>query len=96
MRENIATLTAYATSLIERGIKQDTLEGRFEIILRDQNTVRVRDYFKAHEYDVVIYKNRLFCQTEELAKCEHIGFVLSDPQVIQRAKELGVRLRKKA
>jgi hypothetical protein len=93
-KQDIATLSTYAQKLLERGILQDTTEGRFEVLSRDQNSILVRDYFKGKNFEVVIRKTKVFCETEQQSDCEHVGFVLSDPEVIERAKQLGVKLRK--
>lgn len=93
--EDIKSFTAYAQKILEKGIEQDVLEGRFEITERFESTVVVMDYFRRKRAEVLINKKGgLFCELDDESNCDHIGFVLSDPSVIKRARELGVRLRK--
>ena len=92
--EDIKSYTAYAQRLLEKSIEQDTLEGRFRIADRYENTVVVRDYYRVKNAEVVIKSGKLFCELDRTGDCDHVGFILSDPQVIKRAKELGVKLRR--
>jgi hypothetical protein len=93
--EDIKSYTAYAQKILEKGIEQDVLEGRFEIIERFENTVVVMDFYRRKRVEVHINKkDRLYCELDGAGNCDHVGFVLSDPAVIKRAKELGVKLRK--
>ncbi len=92
--EDIKSYTAYAQKLLERAIEQDVLEGRFEIKDRIENKVTVRDYFKLKDAEVLIKQGKLYCMLDQTGDCDHVGFVLSDPSVIKRAKDLGVKLRK--
>jgi hypothetical protein len=92
--EDIKSYTAYAQKLLEKAIEQDVLEGRFEISDRIENKIIVKDYYKGKTAEVVIKQGRLYCLLDESGDCDHVGFVLSDPSVIKRAKELGVKLRK--
>jgi hypothetical protein len=95
---NVESFTAYAQQLIEKGVEEDLLEPRFEIVNRFENEIRVRDYFLAK--DAVIRLNVegpyavVFCELDKTGKCPHVGFVLSDPKVLKDAKEHGVALRK--
>lgn len=91
---DVATISTYAQMLIERGIKQDTTEGRFEIVSKEQNSILVRDYYKAKDFEVIIRKGKVLCETEQESDCDHVGYVLHDPEVIERAKQLGVKLRR--
>ena len=93
--ENIKSYSAYAQNILEKGIEMDLLEGRFEITERFENTVVVRDYYKAKRVEVMLNKRGyLFCELDHVSDCDHVGFVLSDPGVIKRARDLGVKLRK--
>jgi hypothetical protein len=93
--EDIKSFTAYAQKILEKGIEQDILEGRFEIIERFENTIVVMDYFRGKSAEVSINKRgKLFCELDRESNCDHVGFVLSDPSVIKRARKLGVKLRK--
>ena len=92
--EDIKSYTAYAQKLLEKAIEQDVLEGRYEIIDKIDNKVVVKDYYKIKNVEVMIKQGRLFCTLDESGDCDHVGFVLSDPSVMKRAKELGVKLRK--
>ena len=92
--EDIKSYTAYAQKLLERSIEQDLLEGRFEIAEKYENKVLVKDYFRMRNAEIVIRGNRVFCELDKTGDCDHVGFVLSDPYVVKRAKELGVKLRK--
>lgn len=92
--EDIKSYTAYAQKLLEKAIEQDVLEGRFEITDRIENKVEVKDHFKGKTAEIVIRQGKLFCMLDQTGECEHVGYVLSDPSVIKRAKELGVKLRK--
>jgi hypothetical protein len=95
--EDIKSYTGYAQKLIENGIERDILasqEGRFEIIERYDNKLMVRDHYRVKYAEVAIRGGRLYCSLDETGDCDHVGFVLSDPDVIRRAKELGVKLRK--
>ena len=92
--EDIKSYTAYAQKLLERAIEQDVLEGRFEIKDRIENKVIVKDYYKLKDAEVLIKHGKLFCMLDQAGDCDHIGFVLSDPSVVKRVKELGVKLRR--
>lgn len=92
--EDIKSYTAYAQKLLDKAIEQDTLEGRFEIFSFDGDIVSVRDYFRRKDAEVVIRQSKVFCRLDESGDCDHVGYVLSDPTVLKRAKQLGVRLRK--
>lgn len=92
--DDIKSYTAYAQKLLERSIEQDMLEGRFEIAGRYENKILVRDHYKMKNAEVLIKGNRVFCDLDRIGDCDHVGFVLADPYVIKRAKELGIKLRK--
>jgi hypothetical protein len=92
--EDIKSYTAYAQKLLEKAIEQDVLEGRFEITDRIENKVEVKDHYKGKIAEIVIRQGKLYCMLDQTGECEHVGYVLSDPSVIKRAKELGVKLRK--
>ena len=94
--EDIRSYTGYAQSLLERAIEQDALEGRFEIIAREDDKAVVKDYFRLKDAEIVIRGGKVFCRLDETGDCDHVGFVLSDPAVVKRAKQLGVKLRKAA
>ena len=79
---------------LEKAIEQDTIEGRFEIRSFDGDSILVKDYFKGKDAEVVIRQSRLFCRLDESGDCDHVGYVLSDPTVLKRANQLGVKLRK--
>lgn len=102
-RENIRTLTEYARARLLRGVEEDILEGRFEIVGRyEDNTVAVMDYYEQVKVEVAIQPGKeagggtmeVYCRHDRSGDCDHVGFVLADVDVIKRAKELGVRLRK--
>ena len=93
-KHHVTTYTAYAQKRLEDAILEDTLEGRFEITEKEEDSLTVRDYFKNKNAIVQIKHGRVFCQLDETGNCEHVGFVLANPKIIQRAKELGVKLRK--
>lgn len=93
--EEIKSFTAYAQKILEKGIEQDVLEGRFEITERFENMVVVMDYFRGKHAEILINKRgTLVCELDKKTNCDHVGFVLSDPSVIKRAEELGIKLRK--
>ena len=92
--EDIKSYTAYAQKLLEKAIEQDMFEGRFEILTFDGDMVLVKDHYKLKSAEVVIRQSRLYCRLDESGDCDHVGYVLSDPFVLKRAKELGVTLRK--
>jgi hypothetical protein len=93
--EDIKSYTSYAQKLLEFAIEQDTLEGRFRMISFDDNVIRVRDYFRQKDAEVeIIEKSKVYCRLDETGNCDHVGFVLANPLVVRRAKELGVKLRK--
>ncbi|HXQ92903.1 MAG TPA: hypothetical protein VN739_07830 [Nitrososphaerales archaeon] len=92
--EDIKSYTAYAQKLLEKAIEQDSIEGRFEIQGRQDDTIQVKDYYKLRNAEVVFRQNKVYCRLDESGDCDHVGFVLSDPGVVRRATELGVRLRK--
>ena len=97
---NVSTFTAYAQKLIERGVEEDILESRFEIVNRFENEIRVRDYFLAK--DAIVRLNVegpyavVYCELDKTGKCPHVGFVLSDAEALKVAKERGITLRKSA
>jgi hypothetical protein len=100
-RENIRTATEYARSRLIRGIEEDTLEGRFEIVAKRENSVDVMDYYEGMKTEVAIELGKgasgtmdVFCRHDASGDCDHVGFVLADADVIKRAQELGVKLRK--
>lgn len=93
-KENIKSYSAYAQKLLERAIDQDVLEGRFEIINKFENTVSVKDYYKMKEAEVTLKGGKVFCELDHTSDCDHVGFILSDPEIIKRAQQLGVKLRK--
>ncbi len=93
-RYDVTTHTSYAQKLIELGMKQDTIEDRFEIISKNENVITVRDYYKAKDFEVVIRKGKVYCESDQDSECQHIGFVMADPEVRERAKQLGVKLRR--
>jgi hypothetical protein len=92
--EDIKSYTAYAQKLLEKAIEQDTIEGRFKITNMIEDKVIVRDYYRAKTAEVQIKNGRVYCLLDESSDCDHVGYVLSDPVVLKRAKELGVKLRK--
>lgn len=101
-RENIRTLTEYARARLLRGVEEDVLEGRFEIIGRhEDNIIAVMDYYEQVKVEVAIQPRSgsddtmdVYCRHDRSGDCDHVGFVLADVDVIKRARELGVRLRK--
>lgn len=93
-KENIKSYTAYAQKLLGRAIDQDILEGRFEIINKFESSVSVRDYYKMKEAEVSLKGGKVFCELDHTSDCDHVGFILSDPEIIKRAQQLGVKLRK--
>lgn len=93
--DDIKSYSAYAQKLLEYALEQDTLEGRFRTLSFENNIVCVRDYFRQKDAEVEIKeKSKVYCRLDETGDCDHVGFVLANPFVIKRAKELGVRLRK--
>ena len=58
------------------------------------DVIQVKDYYKLKNAEIVIRQNKVYCRLDESGDCDHVGFVLSDPAVIRRARELGVKLRK--
>jgi hypothetical protein len=99
-RYNVTTLTGYAQALIERALKAEEAEARFEIVNRFENHTMVRDYFLVKDADVVIRsggKGRyatVYCELDKSGKCPHVGVVLADPEVVERAKNYGLVLRR--
>jgi hypothetical protein len=100
-RENIRTLTEYARARLLRGVEEDILEGRYEILGRYEDTIAVMDYYEQVKVEVAIQPRGgsegtmdVYCRHDRSGDCDHVGFVLADVDVIKRAKELGVRLRK--
>ena len=100
VKENIATVTGYAKWLIQRGIQEVQIEqeGRFEIVNHADNSIDVRDYFLARDAQVTIAVDGpyavLRCNLDNTGKCPHVGFVLSDPGVVDTAKRRGLTLRR--
>lgn len=93
-KENIKSYTAYAQKLLGKAIDLDILEGRFEIINRYDDRVELRDYFKVKDVEVSLKGGRVFCEKDNTGECIHTGFVLGDAEIIRRANELGLKLRK--
>jgi hypothetical protein len=93
--EDIKSYTAYAQRLLERGIERDLLEGRFEIANKYDDSITVRDHYRMKEAEVILKGGKVFCELDRSGDCDHVGFVLSDPETIKRAKQLGVKLRRK-
>jgi hypothetical protein len=93
-KQDIKSYTAYAQKLLERAVDQDILEGRFAIINRWEDGVEVRDYFRAKDVEVSLKGGRVFCEKDQTGECIHTGYVLADPEIIKRAQELGIKLRK--
>lgn len=93
--EDIKSYSAYAQKLLEFALDQDTLEGRFRMLSLDGNLIEMRDYFRQKDTRVeIMEKRKLYCRLDETDSCEHVGYVLANPSVVKRAKELGVKLRK--
>lgn len=92
--EDIKSYTAYAQKLLEKAIEQDSIEGRFEIQSMEGDVIQLKDYYKMKNVELVIKQNKVYCRSDESGDCDHVGFVLSDPHVLKRATELGVKLRK--
>lgn len=94
----VTTFTGYAQHLIEKGLEDDLLETRFEIVNRFENEIRVRDYFLAK--DAIVQLNvegpygTVFCALDKTGRCPHVGFVLSDSDVLKIVKERGISLRR--
>ncbi|MDG7022557.1 MAG: hypothetical protein JRN07_04065 [Nitrososphaerota archaeon] len=99
-RYNVTTLTGYAQVLIERALRAEESEARFEIVNRFENHTMVRDYFLVRDADVVIRSGgsgrfaTVYCELDRTGKCPHVGVVLSDPEVVERAKDYGLVLRR--
>jgi hypothetical protein len=92
---DIKSYTAYAQTLLEQAIEQDVQEGRFKILDLEGNIIHLKDYFRMKDVEVeIMEKSRVYCRLDETGRCDHVGFVLANPSVIKRAKELGVKLRK--
>ena len=94
----VSTFTGYAQRLIERGLEEDLLETRFEVVNRFENEIRVRDYFLAK--DAIVRLNvegpygTVYCELDNTGRCPHVGFALSDPDVLKIVKERGITLRR--
>ena len=88
------TFTEYANRLVQRGLALENADGRFEILQKVENTVTVRDYYKGKDFDVILKSGRVFCLSDRESDCDHVGFVLADPEIIKRAKDMGVKLRR--
>lgn len=84
--EDIKSYTAYAQKLLEKAIEQDILEGRFEIEVRIHDKVVVIDHYRGKTAEVQIKQRKLFCLFDQTGDCDHVGFVLSDPSVLKRAR----------
>ena len=93
-KQDIKSYTAYAQKLLERAIDLDVLEGRFEIVNRYVDRVELRDYFKVKDVEVSLKGGRVFCEKEQSGECIHTGFVLGESEIIKRANELGLKLRR--
>ena len=93
-RYDAVTFTEYANRLVQRGLALENADGRFEILQKVENTVTVRDYYKGKDFDVVLKSGRVFCLSDKESDCDHVGFVLADPEIIKRAKDMGVKLRR--
>ena len=100
-RYNVTTLTGYAQALIQRALKAEESESRFEIVNRFENRTLVRDYFLVKDAEVVIRSPggsgryaTVYCELDRTGKCPHVGVVLSDPEVVERAKDYGLVLRR--
>jgi hypothetical protein len=93
--EDIKSYSAYAQQLLEFAIDQDIQEGRFKIISLDNNVVYLKDYYRMKDVEVEIReRSKVYCRLDQTGNCDHVGFVLANPLVIKRARELGVKLRK--
>lgn len=93
--EDIKSYSAYAQKLLGYALEQDTMEGRFRTLSFEDSVVWVRDYFRQKDAEIEIReKSRVYCRLDDTGNCDHVGFVLANPLVIKRAKELGVKLRK--
>jgi hypothetical protein len=94
----VTTFTAYAQKLIERGLEEDLLESRFEIVSRFGGEVKVRDYFLQKDAFVRLNSegpySTVYCELDTTGNCPHVGFVLSDPGVVQAARDHGLVFRK--
>ena len=89
----IKSPTAYASRLLERGLLQDSLQGYYEIIDTADDSIYVKDYRKKERIVTVeIRQGRVFCEYDHSGDCDHVGYVLANPYVAQKAKEKGVKL----
>lgn len=96
----VSSFSGYAQLLLNRGLERDRLESRFEIVNNFEDEVRVRDYLLAKDALVRIdyqsgSQTRLFCELDGTADCPHVGFALSDVEVIKAAMRLDGRTRKR-
>ena len=95
---DVTTAAAFARKLIERGLREEEIDGRFEIVKRLDNGIIVRDYFLAKDAEITIAVEGpygvLRCNLDNTGKCPHVGFVLSDPGLVNIAKERGLTLRR--
>ncbi len=93
----VSSFTRYAQRLIESGLKEDLVETRFEIV-NSEDEIRIRDYLLSKDALVRLDAQgpyaRLYCELDRTGRCPHVGFMLSDPDVLKAAKERGITLRK--
>lgn len=94
----VSSFTAYANHLLSKGVQEELLETRFEIVNRFENELRVRDYFLGRDATVRLVVDgpygAVYCDLDKTGKCPHVGFVLSDSEVLKIAKEHGISFRR--
>jgi hypothetical protein len=92
-KHDIRSQTAYAAQLIERGLLLDSLQGYYEIVDMLDDTVHIKDYRKKERIIAVeIRQGKVYCEFDHTGFCDHVGYILANPYIIQKAKERGVKL----
>jgi hypothetical protein len=92
-KHDIRSKTAYAQRLLERGLLQDDIQGYYEIVDQLDDVVHVKDYRKRERIIAVeIRSGKVFCELDQTGNCDHVGYILANPYIIQKAKEKGLKL----
>lgn len=93
MKHDIKSQTSYASHLIERGLLLDSLQPYYEIIDSTDDIVTVKDHRKkGKSFTVEIRQGKVYCEQDETGTCDHVGYILGSPYIIQKANEKGLKL----
>ncbi len=92
--EDIKSYTAYAQMLLDKAIEQKLSKEPFEITDNVDDKIIIRDYYRVKNAEVRIKGGRVYCLLDESSDCDHVGFVLSNPQGDKAGKSSGLNFER--